>query len=98
MVRIAEINKMSFRRGDHFVYEHQDFNWLLQKLAGTEENPYMGCPIKVTETVLFNNGKPSRVIKTTLDDGCLNQIKGSMTLLELKKHLRNLFNDRSKDY
>jgi len=59
----------------------------LQKLAGTPDSTYYGCPINIPETVIFNNAKPFKVIKTTREDACVNQVKGSMSLLELRKFL-----------
>ena len=89
---------MSFRKGDHFSYEEQDFSWLISKLAGTFEGEYMGCPVNIAETVLFKDGKPYMVVKTTREDKCINQIKGSLSLLELNKYLLNLSIDRNREY
>jgi len=58
----------------------------------------MGCPLNITETVLFSNGKPIKLIKMTKEDGCVNQVRGAMSLLELRKLLLNLSIERSKDY
>ena len=58
----------------------------------------MGCPVNITETVLFQGGKPYMVVKTTREDKCINQIKGSLSLLELNKYLLNLSIDRNRDY
>ena len=74
--RIKQTNKIKFRKGDHYVYEEQTYNWLLQKLASTQDSTYLGCPINITETVLMKNGKACKVIKTTREDGLVNQIKG----------------------
>ena len=72
MERIKEVNKISFKKGDHFTYEEQTYNWLLQKLASNSESTYLGCPINVTETVIFKNGKAIKVLKTTREDGLVN--------------------------
>jgi hypothetical protein len=34
----------------------------------------------------------------TKEDGCINQVRGAMSLLELRKLLLNLSIERSKDY
>lgn len=47
----------------------------------------MGCPINIKETVIFSGGKPVKVIKTTKDDNCVNQVRGGFSLMELRKHL-----------
>ena len=97
--RIQDNNSIKFKKGDHFSYEEQNYSWLIQKLAGGPDCLYLGCPINIPETVLFANGKPVKVLKTTKDDNCLNQIKSStMNLTELRKYLLNLSIERNKDY
>ena len=58
----------------------------------------MGCPVNVPETVLFSGSKPSKVIKTTREDKCVNQVRGAMSLFELRKYLLNLSIERNKEY
>jgi len=58
----------------------------------------MGCPLNITETVLFSGGKPFKVIKTAKEDKCVNQVRGGMSHLELRKFLHSLSIDRTKDY
>ena len=68
-------------------------------MAGTPEGNYLGCPINVPSTVLFNNGKPAKLIKTTYDDGCVNQVKAQLaTLSDMRKTLSTLAYQRDKDY
>ena len=98
MDRIAQNKATKFNKGDYFTYEEQDYDWLLQKLAGTPDSTYMGCPLKVPETVIFTNGKPIKVIKTTPDDNCVNQIKSNLTIPELRKHLLTISQDRNTEH
>ena len=98
MDRIAQNKATKFNKGDYFTYEEQDYNWLIQKLAGTPESTYMGCPLKVPETVIFTNGKPTKVIKTTPDDNCVNVIKSNLTIPELRKHLMTISQDRNTEH
>ena len=98
MDRIAQNKATKFNKGDYFTYEEQDYNWLIQKLAGTPDSTYMGCPLKVPETVVFTNGKPCKVIKTTPDDNCVNQIKSTLTIPELRKHLLSISQDRNTEH
>ena len=58
----------------------------------------MGCPVLIPETVVFVNGKPSMVVRTTREDDCINQIRGPMSFLELNKHLLSLSKERNKEY
>ena len=58
----------------------------------------MGCPVNITETVIFNGGKPVKILKTTREDNCVNQVRGQISLMELRKHLLAISQDRSKDY
>lgn len=93
------MGKINFKKGDYFTYEEQTHNWLIQKLAGSQESTYLGCPINITETVIFQNGRGVKVIKTTREDGLVNQIKGATgDLLETRKYLASLCNERNKEY
>ena len=96
--RIKDNNAVKFKKGDYYTYEEQNYSWLIQKLAGTSESTYMGCPLMIPETVLFINGKPCKVLKTTREDECINQTKGNMSFIELRKYLLNLSIERNKDY
>ena len=87
MERVKATNATQFQKGDHFSYEEQDYSWLITKLAGSNENPYQGCILNIPETVLFSNGKPVQVIKTSRDDSCVNNVRGGMSLNELRKYL-----------
>ena len=98
MDRIKQINAIEFSKGDHYEYEEQDYAWLIQKLAATPDSAFYGCPINVPETVLFINSKPAKVIKTTREDNQVNQIRGGMGWLELRKYLQQLVSDRNRDY
>ena len=98
MDRIAQNKAIKYNKGDYFTYEEQDYNWLIEKLAATPDSTYMGCPLKVPETVIFTNGKPSKVIKTTPDDNCVNVVKSSMTIQELRKHLLSISTDRNTEH
>lgn len=47
----------------------------------------------------MKQGKACKVIKTTREDGLVNQIKGPVgSLLELRKYLLSLSAERNKDY
>ena len=39
-----------------------------------------------------------KVIKTTVEDKCVNQIRGAMPISELRKYLSQIAVDRNKDY
>ena len=53
----------------------------------------------MTETVIFKNGKANKVIKTTREDGLVNQIKGPLgNLTEQKRYLLSLATERNKEY
>ena len=45
MERIEDTNAQTFKKGDHFSYQEQDYSWLLIKLAATFDSVYMGCPV-----------------------------------------------------
>ena len=88
--RIKDTNSVKFKKGDHFVYEIKDYSWLIQKLAGTNDSTYLGCPIHIPETVLFKKGKAIKVLKTTPEDHCVNQTRGAMDITNVRKHLTGI--------
>jgi hypothetical protein len=73
-----------------------DFNWLLEKLTGQIDNRYWGCEVNVPETVMFKDGRPSKVIRTE-SNGFVTTVKTQLTLSELKKHLLGAILDRNRE-
>ena len=106
MERIKDTGQIKFQKGDHFNFQEQTYSWLIQKLASKQKSTYKGCPINIPETVLFKNSKAKRAIKTTRDDGLVNQIKGAIgkgenaksDQIEVKKYLLSISNERIKEY
>ena len=98
MERIEDTNAQTFKKGDHFSYQEQDYSWLLIKLAATFDSVYMGCPVQIPETVLFSGGKPIKVFRTSAEDGTINQVKNGMSHLEVRKYLMALSLERSRFY
>ena len=65
--RIRELRARNYTKGDHFLFETKDFVWLLEKLTGQPDNKYFGCEVNITETAIFKDGKPNKIIKTELN-------------------------------
>ena len=85
---------MEYVKGDHFKFEEQDLNWILQKLA--PDNGTSGCQINFPETILFSQNKVQKVIKQ-LDDGCLSVVRYGMNEIDLRTHLINISIERTKE-
>lgn len=67
MNRIQELRSKTYTVGDSFKFEIKDFSWLLKKLTGNQDSRFFGCELNVVETVLFKNGRASKLIKTEPD-------------------------------
>lgn len=82
MLEIDHINELRARhytKGDHFKFETMDFNWLLERMTGQPDNKYYGCELNVTETVLFKDGRPNKIIRTE-SNRFVTTIKNSISL------------------
>ena len=63
----------------------ETFHWLLERLLPSHTDKFKGCELIFPETVLFNKGKPTMLLKSD-KEFCLVAIKSSKGQSESKSN------------